>query len=740
MALTNSQRKTIAETAKASGYTGDVTALFRQAELEGIFNKVEEKQAPAINLTREELLDNFKLSDKSLLVDKTPHKYTENENFISSNHSVNPNLKSITRFLNDPDYTPTAEPNMGADGGFEKQFNTNYKEADGGIKKYTDGGANEKKPIITNTRLNTNLEIQKGLNLKTSDLTLVMDGEFNSETSDAMLSWSNKNLSGLPIYDPSFITKNIKCKSGGCSEQVTNTLQLLYPHLDRESLDPQHSWFRRDKILKGGGTDVWSQEVVNKDGGAVPYRYLNSIPPMETWSSFQVGDIVHLNSAGDRHLEYTDDANGNINDGTEHTGFIIGRDPKTGMPLIMHGTGGKMEVDPMNDITIGESSQSYDGSTSSTYTIGGISRPSSIGDGEKNNYNFDKLSMFLEKPEFKKHNEFSFDEDYLANMDKNDLTMANAFTDFFNGRILESLPITYEEAMRNRVRLEGRSESIGESKFTKDYPIENIANITGYTKDEVSKAAMMTWGFYKNETSDVGLGSGAQMGKLKQFIKDSLSTKNAAKLKALTKADVSFSPLGIFGDWINEDEYIYSAKQEASLGILRIKHDMQVKNAHGDQTRVGDWFSQYGLTKEDLTAEDSSENTLITGIPGGQGVANSFAAGTMLTLSYYEDIRRKPDYDAETETYKGIPIDYVVATMHKGKNLNSQAGDGNTILENLQKGNRGYSNITLNNANKLSYNTYENSYIDMDDKAQREQISTNTKPFTSAINFINEKK
>ena len=83
---------------------------------------------------------------------------------------------------------------------------------------------------------------------------------------------------------------------------------------------------------------------------------------------------------------------------------------------------------------------------------------------------------------------FSFDEDYLANMDKNDLTMANAFTDFFNGRILESLPITYEEAMRNRVRLEGRSESIGESKFTKDYPIENSLCFlnSGFSKNILS--------------------------------------------------------------------------------------------------------------------------------------------------------------------------------------------------------------------------------------------------------------
>ena len=173
---------------------------------------------------------------------------------------------------------------------------------------------------------------------------------------------------------------------------------------------------------------------------------------------------------------------------------------------------------------------------------------------------------------------------------------------------------------------------------------------------------------------------------------------------------------------------------------------MQTTDADNNTTRVGFWAEQYGIYRSDLTSEDDNENTLITGTPGKEGVQNSFAMGTLLTLSYYENIRRKPGYDPETETYKGVPIDYVVATMHKGLNLNSQSGDGNTILQNLQKGNRDYSNVTINNANQLSYTKtqLDPKFLEANNPVEavidRKIISENNKPFESSINFINDNK
>ena len=84
--------------------------------------------------------------------------------------------------------------------------------------------------------------------------------------------------------------------------------------------------------------------------------------------------------------------------------------------------------------------------------------------------------------------------------------------------------------------------------------------------------------------------------------------------------------------------------------------------------------------------------------------------------------------------------------MHKGLNLNSQSGDGNTILQNLQKGNRDYSNVTINNANQLSYTKtqLDPKFLEANNPVEavidRKIISENNKPFESSINFINDNK
>ena len=147
----------------------------------------------------------------------------------------------------------------------------------------------------------------------------------------------------------------------------------------------------------------------------------------------------------------------------------------------------------------------------------------------------------------------------------------------------------------------------------------------------------------------------------------------------------------------------------------------------------------------DLVLENDSENSLITGRPGKEGMANSFAAGTMLTLSYYEEIRRKKDYDPETDTYKGVPIDYVVATMHTGKNLNAQAGNGKTILQNLQSGNRDYANAVIESISNLSYTRTEVLAGDeyktaIKNKTKTEITETNLTPFKNTVEFINKKQ
>lgn len=952
MPLNNKQKIAILRAAKDEGYTGDVTEFFKQAENEGIFTESPEPTSPKVsNVSMDDLnfaeADDFKFNPKSLLVDKTPHRFNDNDNFITSSHTTEPNSKAILRFLNDPNYTPTAEPSMGADGGFEKQFNTNYQESqnyqrikgsrkgvrqnpdgshsthlmadnnkdeawptlfqnedgtwfeggykeakergeiykfdskeelinfarkgdwkekggfkkypgggwkapdeifpgappefvvswgnqsmdpnkqsgdkfswglssgtwkylgneaykwgtgavrkwgeeienfgqtaltegkewvgdklgslgdiigleeggfkygDGDKRKYHEGGPNEgphpEHHIGTNDNISTTLEIQTAIGT-------TPDGDWGDNTTKKMLAYSNKNLNNLEVYNKDWKTEHIRCSGRSCSEMTTNMMQLLYPHLSQNDLVADDSWYRRSHLLGDGGQDIWSQRT------DVEWNNMASIPPVETWKNLQIGDIVHLNAGGKDSPNFKKESaygEGHINRGTGHTGFIIGKDPKTGMPLVMHGYNHKMEVDPINNIRLDSAGGNVNAvETRGGYKIDGITRPKKL--INKNDYNFKNLSFFLDKSEIDERIQIGFDEDYLNTLDTEDRKNANFFQTWANGgygykavddmnlkewnaRLDESPEAINEDLNYNYLT---KMEDVREFDLIDEAtppitPIETISKITGYKEDVVAKAAMMTWGFYQNETGETGLGSGAQMGKLAEFTKDNFSTKNAARLKALKNKDINWNnfwwninPV----TWINEEDYMRSAAQEPSRGILRIKYNLNEIRADEKPSIVGQWWEKYGLKGPDqLTLEDDKENTLITGQPGRAGMANSFGAATMLTLSYYENIRRRPGYDSETDTYKGIPIDYVVATMHTGQNLNVTAGNGKTVLENLRASDRDYSNITINSANKLGYTKTQLSINPETRKLDEKILIDSETPFKEANDFMNNK-
>tara|TARA_R110002012_G_scaffold1863_11_gene9022 strand:- start:1681 stop:3993 length:2313 start_codon:yes stop_codon:yes gene_type:complete len=770
MGLTNKQKIALLRASRDNGYKGDLTKLFSEASEGGAFEKPAQPKPimPDISLSDLQVSGSeaFKTNVKSLLVDKTPHRFNNNENFINRDHSVSPNPRAIISFLNDPEYRPTAEPNMGADGGMKKYHDGGYPHAHPHPEGGADGESQTVEPEVPETseltvynNLPSNVkytyDVQEFLGVKP-------DGNMNEGTKKAILEYSNSNVN-LADYNPNWKKNSIKCEGKSCSQQVTNVMQLMYPHLDKNDLVADDSWFRRDHMLRDGGQDIWSTNP-DLDWDEVPETI-----PISMWNKLQVGDIVHLNSPGfrykDKKSKYTGSTQGN--DGSEHTGFIVGKDPETGMPLIMHGFSGKMGVDPLNNIGLGDEGHDY--------KVNGVTRPKKLID--KNDYNFDNLSMFLEKPDNSTQTQFAFDDDYLSGLSKDDRDMATFFTGFLNGNYPDMIDPratvqTFDQAkageysphyVRNDEALldEYRARQDYEERYNEDYfkhitPLQKISDITGYNEEMVNKAALMTWGFYQNETSDVGLNSGAQWSKINEYVKDNMSPKNAAKLKALKSRDFNWG--NIFydatvgsipfvknkGNYMNDEKYIHSAKQEASRGILRIKYEMNHTNADGSSSRVGEWWREYGLYDESFfIKEDDRENTLVTGKPGKQGAANSFSAGIMLTLNYYETIRRKPGYDPETETYKGIPIDYVVATMHKGRNLNQETGEG-TVLENLRKGNRDYSNITIGGGNELSIRkrkiSYGEEYEQKRNAGEETEvvIDEQTKVFQDSTDFINQ--
>jgi hypothetical protein len=610
------------------------------------------------------------------------------------------------------------------------------RAADGGMNKYSHGGPESEH---TST-FNYNVNLQNFLKVDP-------DGDIGPNTSKAILNYSNKNITNLPVYNSEYKKGGIKCKSGSCSEITTNTLQLLYPHLQRDEFNPEDSWYRAHQIISEGGQNIWSQST-NKN---TDYSKKIDSAPIEVWNKLQVGDIVSMDGNSDYYGSYRDKkskvSNSLVgNTGSSHTGFIIGKDPETGIPLVMHGAGNEMRVSPINNIAL-----------SNKYKINNISRPKAL-IGKGNDYNFKQLSMFLDKPENNIHTELQFSPTYLQSLSKNEAYMADFFTKFLNGNLqkeqvgpnVEYTPkdtkqlINDKRNFLNNTLLLRDVGVVDENPYVdKKYmsPIDEISNITGYNKDEVIKAAMITYGIYKNETGEIGVGSGAHLGRGKEFVKGKLTSLATLSNSALDKlSNFSNSTLGTDINPTTIDV------QEASKGILRIKYNMNAKTLEGRPTRVGDWWGDMGINRAgDLVLENDSENSLITGRPGKEGMANSFAAGTMLTLSYYEEIRRKKDYDPETDTYKGVPIDYVVATMHTGKNLNAQAGNGKTILQNLQSGNRDYANAVIESISNLSYTRTEVLAGDeyktaIKNKTKTEITETNLTPFKNTVEFINKKQ
>ena len=127
MGLNNSQKSKIIRIAKEGGYKGDYVDLFQQAERENVFKEQE-------NEIRKE---DFKPSTKSLLVDKTPHTFKNIPTFTTSSHTIEPNPRSIVKFLMDERYKPVQKPMQ------ETAQRPQQMDQGGFEKKYEEGGKSE---------------------------------------------------------------------------------------------------------------------------------------------------------------------------------------------------------------------------------------------------------------------------------------------------------------------------------------------------------------------------------------------------------------------------------------------------------------------------------------------------------------------------------------------------------------------------------------------------------------------
>jgi hypothetical protein len=467
-----------------------------------------------------------------------------------------------------------------------------------------------------------------------------VDGDWGTKTTAAFSEWSSKNLNNLPIYEGK--RQDICQQGSGCSEKVTNMLMDLFPGVQRDDLGPEDAWYRAKHVVELGGEKLWGVSDSKAKGY---WDKLPDLPPVEIWKNLQIGDLVHLNrKGGDKaNKESASGYNIDMNRSTEHVGFIIGRDEATGLPLIMHGGGDKMEVDKINEIALKNHPSLGD------YKIDAITRSKGTKD---------------RKPNLKDH--------YIYNSNKTDKLSSNLTK--------SNNPLNQEEYFATRF-----VNTINDN-------VDRMANTTGYSKEAVVEASRLAYGIFKNET---GTWYQILKGGAKEFAKNNINAELLADVATgLGRADqfIESGSLSAF-------DYIAAPKtDETSIGAGRIKFEMQTKDpVTGHLNKVGQWYKGMNITEENL---DFGADNFID---------KSFNAITLQVLSYTEKAKKHKEYDPKTNTVAGVPLQYVISTMHKSPYLYGKVDANHSVLDYLKKGDRDYANNVLKNSEDINVEYHDDN-------------------------------
>jgi len=579
---------------------------------------------------------------------------------------------------------------------------------------------------VTTSKSNSYSNLQNSLAKK--GYTVNQTGTFNTQTLEATYDYGNNHLTHLPEWNTDWKWDKIGCTGQSCSEQTTDMLQMLFPQsLQIGQDDPNmqagaaHSWYRQGYMMDHGGQNIWSQQAIGTftaDGKEIGTTNKSErFPPMEVWNTFNVGDVVHLGSGtGDmRHMGERDRKGGkkagydqSTNTGTGHTGFIVGRDPSTGVPLIMHGVSGKMYVERIDQINWegGEERDDALAYDQPNYFIQGVTRPPGLVNSDEK-ANFGVIAGFVQE-NVKQVTSYDINSEYYENLDKEQKKSATFFTDYLSGNInfnrdymprqedYEGDAEGYNIAMEKYLAFKTENNTFDENDLEGTYaksrensPISRISRLTGYTEEAVSHAASLLYGTYMTETGDPGMFGSEQKGMLMTWVKDNV-------------------PKSLLGMVFDESQ----VTSPPSEGIMRIKVDWQVENQDGSMTQLGRWYEKSGLIYKDeegnwingLTAGDD----LGSGISGKRGMSNSIDAGILQFLHYQQKLKRGPKYNYEDNTYDGVPLDYVAASMH----VHPESVNKEKLFNYMEEGDRNYSNSVMLYASMLTTNT---TAVDFDD-------------------------
>ena len=248
--------------------------------------------------------------------------------------------------------------------------------------------------------------------------------------------------------------------------------------------------------------------------------------------------------------------------------------------------------------------------------------------------------------------------------------------------------------------------------YSANTPIEKVINTTGYSREHVMSKIGLIYGLHQQETGgSSGLLGGEHRGMIKTYLKNNYSTTTTAFLKSLSEKDVPF----IGSDW---EGHVIDAERTPSAGVLRIKlqDQMYQVDENGDftdqLTELGEWYTTMGITDASmLTSGDetdfpyrdySLQERLVEQEPGDRGKYNSYTAGLLQLLYYDQRVRKMEGFDSETDELNGIPINYVIVSMHKNPNLRNKLYSGDmSSINYMEQGDRDYSNNVIQHAQNV---------------------------------------
>ena len=152
----------------------------------------------------------------------------------------------------------------------------------------------------------------------------------------------------------------------------------------------------------------------------------------------------------------------------------------------------------------------------------------------------------------------------------------------------------------------------------------------GYNQDDLTYISqLLVGGIMDNETS-----SGESM---KAYPKEVIAV--------MTKNLMSIDPGGISKDGIDFKKLLDS-DPEASRGIYQLKPEMNFKDKDGKLNKMGKELEKMGVSFNDIASSSEAQTK----------------AGALMMLNYYANLKKDPDFDVETNLYKGkIPASYLLA-------------------------------------------------------------------------------